>query len=108
MISRMLGALLGGTTFGGHQVFDSVASSLMTPPNFGGGGGSRLPSMVVVALGEPIVPLICCAMAAGKAAVPRRTPNDSIAVVLILASPFCERFNTKPCSCDRARRLPQT
>jgi hypothetical protein len=31
--------------------------------------------------------IIRCAMAAGKAAVPRRTLNDSIAVALILTSP---------------------
>src|SRR5205809_1049834 len=57
MISSTLGAPLGGTTVGGHQVFESVASCLMTPPNAGGGGGSCLPSMVVVALGEPRTPV---------------------------------------------------
>jgi hypothetical protein len=56
MISRIFGAPFCGTTFGGHQVFDSAASSLITPPNFGGGGGICLPSMVVVALGDPTVP----------------------------------------------------
>ncbi len=38
---------------GAHQYFDCKASSLMTPPNFGSGGGSCFPSMVVVAFGEP-------------------------------------------------------
>jgi hypothetical protein len=57
MMSSTLGALLGGTTMGGHHGFDSEAFSLMTPPNFGSGGGSCLPSMVVVALGEPSVPV---------------------------------------------------
>ena len=33
------------------------------PSNFCGGGGSWLPSMVVVALGKPGVPVICCALA---------------------------------------------
>jgi hypothetical protein len=33
----------------------------MTPPNSGGGAGSWLPGIVVVALGEPGVPVICCA-----------------------------------------------
>ena len=33
------------------------------PPNFGGGGGSCSPSIVVVALGEPDVPVICWAVA---------------------------------------------
>jgi hypothetical protein len=33
----------------------------MTPPNLGGGAGSWLPGIVVVALGEPGVPVVCCA-----------------------------------------------
>src|SRR5271166_4003476 len=63
MISSTLGAPWGGTTRGGHQGFDCRASSLITPPNFGSGGGSCLPVMVVVALGEPGVPVTCCAAA---------------------------------------------
>src|SRR5271166_313655 len=62
MISSTLGAPWGGTTRGGHQGFDCRASSLITPPNFGSGGGSCLPVMVVVALGEPGTPLTCCAI----------------------------------------------
>jgi len=34
---------------------------LITPPNFGSGGGSCLPVIVVVASGEPGVPVICWA-----------------------------------------------
>ena len=45
------------------QVFDSCSVSLITPPNVGGVGGSCFPSIVVVALGEPGTPLICCAVA---------------------------------------------
>jgi hypothetical protein len=48
---------------GGHQGFESFALSLITPPNLGGCGGSCFPSMVVVALGEPGTPVICCAEA---------------------------------------------
>src|SRR6266481_4994762 len=59
MISNTLGAPFGGTTRGGHQGFDSEAFSLITPPNFGSGGGSCLPSMVVVAPGSPSVPVTC-------------------------------------------------
>src|ERR1035438_8232738 len=59
MMSRMLGAPLGGTTVGGHHGVDSVAFSLITPPNFGSGGGSCLPLMVVVALGAPMTPVVC-------------------------------------------------
>ena len=59
MISNTLGAPLGGTTDGGQYGLESFAVSLITPPNFGGSGGSWLPSIVVVALGEPGVPVIC-------------------------------------------------
>ena len=58
---RMLGAPLGGTTRGGQYGVESRALSLITPPNFPGGGGSCSPLMVVVALGEPGVPVICWA-----------------------------------------------
>src|SRR5664279_2390415 len=60
MMSSTLGAPLGGTTRGGHQGVESVASSLITPPNFGGGGGICLPLIVVVASAEPSVPVTCC------------------------------------------------
>ena len=59
MISRTLGACLGGTMRGAHHGFDCRASSLITPPNFGSGAGSCLPSIVVVALGEPGTPVVC-------------------------------------------------
>src|SRR5271165_6778223 len=58
MMSSTLGAPLGGTTRGAHQAFDSDAFSLITPPNAGSGGGSCLPLMVVVALGEPGTPVV--------------------------------------------------
>jgi hypothetical protein len=61
MMSNTLGAPFGGTIRGGHHGFDSVAFSLITPPNFGSGGGSCFPSMVVVAPGEPSSPVTCCA-----------------------------------------------
>src|SRR6267142_3632246 len=63
MISSTFGAPLGGTTDGGQYGFESFASSLITPPNFGGSGGSCLPSSVIVALGMPGVPVICWAAA---------------------------------------------
>src|SRR4249919_1668337 len=69
MISSTFGAPFGGTTDGGQYGFESVASSLITPPNFGGSGGSCLPSSVMVALGAPGVPVICWA-AAGAARRP--------------------------------------
>src|SRR5262249_18382139 len=61
MIRRMLGAPLGGTTCGGQYGFDWSACRLISPPNFGGGGGRYFPSIVVVAPGEPGVPVVCCA-----------------------------------------------
>src|SRR5664279_913890 len=64
MMSSTLGAPLGGTTIGAHQGVDSEAFIFITPPNFGAGSGSRFPLMVIVALGEPGVPLICCACVA--------------------------------------------
>ena len=67
MMSSTFGAPLGGTTRGGHQGLESLALSLITPPNFGGGGGSCFPSIVIVALGEPGVPVICCAAAGATA-----------------------------------------
>src|SRR5271156_2604855 len=60
MMRSTLGAPLGGTILGGHQGVESLALSLITPPNFGGGDGICLPSIVVVALGEPGVPVTCC------------------------------------------------
>ena len=67
MISSTFGAPLGGTTRGGHQGVESLAVSLITPPNFGGGGGSCFPLMVVVASADPRVPVTCCAVAVAPA-----------------------------------------
>src|SRR5262245_18050519 len=57
MISRTLGAPLGGTTRGGQEGLESAALRSILPSNFGGGGGSCFPSMVVVAPGEPGTPM---------------------------------------------------
>ena len=61
MMSSTLGAPFGGTTRGAHQPCDSEAFSLITPPNLGVGGGTCFPSMVIVAPGDPGVPVICWA-----------------------------------------------
>ncbi len=63
MISSTLGAPFGGTTRGAHHGLDCSAPFLMTPPNFGSGGGNWVLGTVVVALGEPSVPVTCCALA---------------------------------------------
>src|SRR5260370_9889494 len=81
MMRRMLGAPLGGTTRGGQYGVESRALSLITPPNFPGGAGRTVPLMVVVALGEPGVPVISWA-GVGKAtniaaaAVSRKNRQD--------------------------------
>jgi hypothetical protein len=69
MISSTLGAPLGGTTLGGQPGLESDALRLILPAKGGGGFGMYLPSMVVVALGEPGVPVVwTCARAEGEAA----------------------------------------
>ena len=68
MMSNTLGAPLGGTTRGAHQGVDSEAFSLITPPNFGSGGGSCFPSIVVVAPGEPGAAAGNCARTLGEKA----------------------------------------
>jgi hypothetical protein len=65
MMSSTLGAPFGGTTRGGHHGFDSEAFSLITPPNFGSGGGICLPSSVVVAIGEPRGAACCARVRSG-------------------------------------------
>src|SRR5213594_3720649 len=70
MMSRTLGASLGGTMRGAHQGLDFKASFVITPPNFGSGAGSCFPLIVVVAPGEPGVPVVCiCARAEAAAAM---------------------------------------
>jgi hypothetical protein len=45
-----------------HLQSDCKALGLISPPNGCGGGGRYFPSMVVVVLGEPGVPVICWAL----------------------------------------------
>ena len=61
MISSTFGAPFGGTMRGGHQTFEPSSVSLIMPPNCGVGAGIWLPGIVVVALGEPSVPVTTCA-----------------------------------------------
>src|SRR6476620_7491584 len=102
MMSRMLGALFGGTMRGGHHGLESKALSLITPPNGIGGGGICFPSIVIVASGEPGVPLICWALAENTTAItaaasipPRRICLAGfIGISLIVAAP------TRWCKCN--------
>jgi hypothetical protein len=65
-----LGAPLGGTTVGGQPGLESTALRLILPANGGGGFGIYFPSMVVVALGEPGVPVVwTCALTEDAAAI---------------------------------------
>ena len=68
MINRTFGASLGGTTRAGQYGVDCAALRSILPPNFCGGGGSCSPLIVVVALGEPGVPVVCGAGARCSAA----------------------------------------
>jgi hypothetical protein len=70
-MSNTFGAPFGGTTRGGHHGVDSEALSLITPPNFGSGGGSCFPVIVVVASGEPGVPVICWVNVGSADRIPR-------------------------------------
>src|SRR5450631_2113646 len=80
MMSSTLGAPLGGTMRGGHQGLESSALSLITPPNFGGGGGSWLPLIVVVALGSPSTPVTVCAVT-GAVAMMATSSNAATSLV---------------------------
>src|SRR5277367_4612450 len=77
MMRRTLGAPFGGTTRGGHQGVESLATSLITPPNLGAGAGSCLPLTVVVASAEPSRPVTTCApaVAMDRAATNRNATN---------------------------------
>lgn len=66
---------------------------MISPPNFGGGGGRYFPSIVVVALGEPGVPVICWALAGAPARKTNRAERDiaenvSVVVFIALCTPI--------------------
>src|SRR5215831_18096513 len=67
MINKKFGAPWGGTTRIGQYGVDCAALHSILPRNGCGGGGSWLPGIVVVALGEPGTPVACCAIAGAKA-----------------------------------------
>src|SRR5678815_5199818 len=92
MMSSTLGAPWGGTTRGAHQGFDSEAFTLITPPNFGSGGGSCLLLIVVVALGEP------CSKVAGWATQPARG-NAKTAPQTAMATDRTEFMRSVPSRC---------
>src|SRR6516225_1779059 len=95
MINSTLGAPFGGTTRGGHHDVDSEAFSLITPPNFGSGGGSCFPVMVVVASGEPGVPVICCANAGTSARMVKVAAEIASACIFMTNPPPMRSANSR-------------
>src|SRR5271165_1815080 len=92
MISNTFGAPLGGTICARQQGLESVAFRLMVPPKSGGGDGTYLPSMVVVALVEHGTPVVCWAVAVKAAsrniteiALRRTNPPNCIRVCMSLS-----------------------
>src|SRR4029453_18220400 len=88
MISSTLGAPLGGTMFGGQPGLESAVVRPILPANGAGGAGILVRSRVVVALGEPGVPVVwTCAKAKGTAikaaAIPLRRISVFVFIVLL-------------------------
>src|SRR5215813_9490847 len=75
MINRTFGAPLGGTTRAGQYGVDCAVLRSILPSNFCGGGGSWLPSIVVVALGEPGTSVTCCAIGGDATGAMRKRRN---------------------------------
>ena len=104
--ARTFGAPLRGATVGGHQGLDVRASSVIVPPNFGSGAGIWLPGIVVVALGEPSVPVTTWAMAGAaasvaasrKAAPVAARPNTLDFCFMLCAPSFCDPTAAQRCA----------
>jgi hypothetical protein len=102
---------LGGTTLDGQNGLESLASILIVPPNGAGGGGRYLPSIVVVALGEPGVPVVCWAKV--EPTVRARMEADNINARMVGVE-FMVRLPWNDCSVARtslreiAAALPKT
>jgi hypothetical protein len=100
MIKRTFGAPFGGTTRAGQYGFDCEALRPITPPNFCGGGGSCSPLIVVVAVGEPGVPVVCgagataaercCAPAGGETRPARKSAAKATDVTPNGKMPFLQ------------------
>src|SRR5262245_28304592 len=83
MISKTFGAPFGGTTVAGQYGLESFASRLIVPPKGGAGGGRYFPSIVVVASGEPGLPVVCWASADPAARAARTEADKTNAATLL-------------------------
>src|SRR5262249_3361865 len=89
-ISNMMGAPLGGTTRAGQAGVDCKAFSSIRPWNGCAGGGRYRPSIVVVAVGEPGSPVVCCAIAGTKVSTARAVTESSATTVFMVNPPLRE------------------
>src|ERR1700686_375682 len=97
MMRSTLGAPLGGTMRGGHHGVESLALSLITPPNVGGGAGSCLPLTVVVAVDAPNSPVTCWAAAlATHSVAAKRNTAISASTLVALDSSLIHRAGSNP------------
>src|SRR5262245_66672925 len=98
MMSSTFGAPLGGTIRAGQYGVEPFVVRSIFPPNFCGGAGSCVPSIVMVALGEPGGPLTCCPTTAGGAVATATTASTTreharrpIDVLLLPVKPILHR-----------------
>ena len=80
---------------------ESLKSRLIVPPNGGGGGGRYLPSIVVVASGEPGVPVVCTwAYAAGMPTIiiPANDNASQLFLSVSMTDPFRFAENNRSAS----------
>src|SRR5262245_52761960 len=82
MISKTLGAPFGGTTVAGQAGLESFESKLIVPAKGGAGAGRYFPSIVVVALGEPGVPVVCWASAEPTQRAKTDADNSNVTAML--------------------------
>jgi hypothetical protein len=95
----MFDAPFGGTTRASHAGFDSCALSAVSPwKGWGWGGGTYLPSMVVVAGGDPGAPVVCCPIPAPMERLrPKFDIRYSIFERSLLTTKTYACFTTLPC-----------
>src|SRR5262245_51414265 len=93
MIKSTFGAPFGGTTRAGQYGFEFFTSRSILPSNFCGGGGNCSPLIVVVAAGDPGVPVVWISAACNVGTYTK--PNAAIRcidrrmnVVMLFSSPF--------------------